>query len=123
MGIRKSTATTEKIYLERSKNVDMINLYNQLRESVLSSFENVVTAATKDYISWRVDGGRQFANLYIQKKKIRILTIEPVGKYTIGETVPDTHLWTLNYQTDIFSEKDICEVRKIILESYNRLVQ
>ena len=101
----KSTVTTEENHLNNCKNTDMISLYMKLRNVAYEGLENVTTAATADYISWGINGGRQFANLYIQKKKIRILTLEPLKRYDLGETVPDTHLWTLNYQIDIFSEK------------------
>ena len=122
MPTRKSTVTTEENHLNNCKNTVMVNLYMKLRTVTFESFENIETAATADYVSWRIIGGRQFVNFYIQKQKIRILTVEPSGKYNLGETVPDTHLWSLNYQTDIFSEADIDEARKIICESYNKLV-
>ena len=121
MGYGKSTKTTEKNYLLNSKNAEMIDLYLKLRAVSLETLENVATAATADYISWSIDGGRQFANLYIQKKKIKILTLEPMREYSLGDNVPDTHLWTLNYQTDIFTDNDIEEVKEIIFESYDKL--
>ena len=121
MGIRKSTVTTEENYMNNCKNTEMLGLYVKLRNAVFGSFDNVVTAATADYISWKIDGGRQFVNFYIQKKKIRILTVVPSGKYSIGANVPDTHLWSLNYQADVFCKADIDEAIKIICESYNKL--
>ena len=117
----RSTATTEENHLRNCKNDAMIALYLKLRAAAFVDFENVSTAATADYVSWRIDGGRQFANFYIQKKKIRILTLEPTKKYDLGENVPDTHLWTLNYQTDIYSENDIEEAENIIHDSYDKL--
>ena len=117
----KSTATTEENHLNDCKNFEMINLYTKLKSATFEGLEGVTTAATADYISWSIDGGRQFANFYIQKKKIRILTLEPIKKHNLGESVPDTHLWTLNYQTDIFNENDIEEARKIICESYSKV--
>ena len=118
----KSTVTTEEKHLLDCKNNETKNLYLKLRSISFDVLENVATAATADYVSWSIDGGRQFANFYIQKKKIRMLTLEPMRKYELGENVPDTHLWTLNYQTDIFSEKDIETAKDIIYESYNKLV-
>ena len=117
----KSTATTEENHLRNCKNSEMIDLYLKLRTIAFENLENVTTAATADYISWSINGGRQFANFYIQKKKIRILTLEPMRKYNLGENVPDTHLWTLNYQTDIYSENDIEVAKDIIYESYDKL--
>ena len=118
MGIRKSTATTEENYLNKCKNAETVNLYVKLRSAAFPKFEDTTTAATAEYISWSINGGRQFANLYVQKKKIRILTLVPSGKYNLGVNVPDTHLWTLNYQIDVYSEADIDEAIKIIYESY-----
>lgn len=117
----KSTATTEENHLRNCKNSEMIDLYLKLRTIAFENLEDVTTAATADYISWSINGGRQFANFYIQKKKIRILTLEPMKKYNLGENVPDTHLWTLNYQTDIYSENDIEVAKNIIYESYDKL--
>lgn len=117
----KSTATTEDNHLCNCKNGEMIDLYLKLRSAVFENLKDVTTAATADYISWSINCGRQFANFYIQKKKIRILTLEPMRKYILGENVPDTHLWTLNYQTDIYSENDIEIAKKIIFESYDKL--
>jgi hypothetical protein len=121
MGNQKCTVTTEENYLSKCKNNDMLHLYFKLRTAVFETLEDVSTAATADYISWKIDGGRQFANFYIQKKKIRILTLEPIKKYNLGENVPDTHLWTLKYQTDIYSENDIKVIKDIIYESYDKL--
>ena len=121
MRSNKSTATTEEKYLLNCKNKDMIDLYMKLRSVTFNTLKCVATAATADYISWRLNGGRQFANFYIQKKKIRMLTLEPIREYHLGETVPDTHLWTLNYQTDIFSESDIDEAKHIIYESFRKI--
>lgn len=117
----RSTAMTEEKHLCNCKNEEMINLYLQLRTVLFGELSNVTTAATADYISWSIGGGRQFANFYIQKKKIRVLTLEPLREYSLGETVPDTHLWTLNYQTDVFSVNDLEVAKAIILESYNQL--
>ena len=121
MKINRSTATTEENYLRNCKNNDMINLYIKLRMAAFESLENVTTAATADYVSWSINGRRQFANFYIQKKKIRIITLEPIKKHDLGEKVPDTHLWTLNYQTDIYTENNIEEAKNIICESYDKL--
>ena len=121
MRFSKSTATTEEKYLANCNNTDMISLYMKLRAIVFGVLEDLTTAATADYISWSINGGRQFANFYIQKRKIRILTLEPMRKYNLGASVPDTHLWTLNYQIDIYTENDIEETKNIICESYNKI--
>ena len=121
MRFSKSTATTEENYLSKCNNTDMISIYMKLRTVVFDALEGVTTAATADYISWSINGGRQFANFYIQKKKIRILTLEPMRKYSLGLSVPDTHLWTLNYQVDIYNDDNIEEAKNIICESYNKI--
>ena len=65
----KSTATTEENHLHNCKNSEMIDLYLKLRSVAFENLEDVTTAATADYISWSINGGRQFANFYIQKRK------------------------------------------------------
>lgn len=122
----RSTATTEENHLRNCKNLDMIALYEKLRTTMFEHFGEVGTGATSYYIHWDVSGAyrtRQFANIYIQKEKIRIETLEPRSKYSIGENVPDTHGYTLNYRTDISSVADIEKVKGIILESYNQIKQ
>ena len=122
----KSTVTTEDNHLRTSRNYAMIELYEKLKEAVftrIDEIDDVGTGATSYYVSWNVSGRRQFANFYIQKKKIRILTLAPISAHDVGETVPDTHAWTLNYQVDIFSEADIEQVTGILLESYNQVKQ
>ena len=122
----RSTVTTEENHLRTCKNEEMISLYEKLKELMSKDFDDMGTGATADYIHWNVSGARrtrQFANFYIQKRKIRILTLTPTSNYGIGEAVPDTHLWVLNYQTDIFSETDIDKVRGVLLDSYNQIKQ
>lgn len=114
----RRTTTTEEKHMSVCNNYEMLSLYQKLREVLFDNFDDVGTGATADYISWNVNGKRQFANFYIQKKKIRILTLAPRNSQNIGETVPDTHLWTLNYQTDIVAVSDIEKVKDILLDSY-----
>lgn len=121
MNKTRSTVTTEENHLSSCKNYDMVMIYKNLKEIVFEKLENVGTGATADYVSWNVGGKRQFANFYIQKKKIRILTLAPIGEHSVGERVPDTHLWTLNYQTDIHSSADIEKVKEVLLESYGQV--
>lgn len=122
----RSTVTTEENHLRTCKNLDMIALYEKLRATMFEHFDEVGTGATSYYIHWDVSGAyrtRQFAIIYIQKEKIRIETLRPRGNYSIGENVPDTHGYTLNYRTDISSVEDIEKVKGIILESHNWIKQ
>lgn len=117
---------TEESHLRICKNYAMITLYKKLKESVFKDFDDAGIGATSSYVYWNISGikrTRQFANFYIQKDKIRILTLTPTSNHNIGEAVPDTHLWVLNYQTDISSETDIDEIKGILLESYNQIKQ
>ena len=117
----RRTATTEEKHLSACKNYDMMALYQKLKEALFDMFEGAGTGATADYISWNLHGKRQFANFYIQKKKIRILTLTPRNNHSVGEAVPDTHLWTLNYQTDICTDADIEKVKDILVDSYAQI--
>ena len=122
----RSTVTTEDNHLQSNKNYDMVDLYKKLKVALFKDFMDVGTGATSYYVHWNVSGAnrtRQFANFYIQKGKIRILTLTPIRNYGLCESVPDTHLWVLNYQTDIYTEADIEKVKGIILDSYNQIKQ
>ena len=122
----RSTVTTEDNHLQSNKNYDMVDLYKKLKVALFKDFMDAGTGATSYYVHWNVSGAnrtRQFVNFYIQKGKIRILTLTPIRNYGLGESVPDTHLWVLNYQTDIYTEGDIEKVKGIILDSYNQIKQ
>ena len=64
----------------------MISLYMKLRAIVFGVLEDVTTAATADYISWSINGGRQFANFYIQKVAVFINShfLFSIGKIIVG---------------------------------------
>ena len=49
-----------------------------------------------------------------------MLTLKPSKNYSIGNSVPDNFLWTLNYRSYIDSIDDIEEAQEIILASYNQ---
>ena len=120
----KSTVTTEENYLSTCKSDKTLNLYKKLRAIMFDRFEDdVFTAATSYYVHWDISGRRQrqFAIFYIQKEKIRIETLVPRQNFGIGENIPDTHGYTLNYRTDIFDDTDFEKVEKIILDSYNQI--
>ena len=123
---RRSTATTEERYINDCKNQAMLELYMKIKLVVFECFENAGTGATSDYVHWNISGSRrtrQFANFYIQKSKIRILTLPPIINNDVGAMVPDKHQWTLNYQTDISTDEDILKVKEILIESYNQIKQ
>ena len=123
----RSTATTEENHIKNCKNIKMLSIYKKLRTIMFENFDkNIIeTGATSYYVHWDVVGvkQRQFANIYIQKAKIRIETLVPLRNYNIGEIVPDTHKYTLNYRTDIFMDEDIEKVKGIIIDSYNQIKQ
>ena len=118
-----STVTSEENYLASCRSYEMLELYKKLRETMFECFDDVYTGATSYYTHWYVSGtrDRQFANIYIQKKKIRIETLIPTKPCEIGEKLPDTHGYTLNYKTEISSEEDIEKVKGIILDSYEQI--
>lgn len=127
MKYSNSTVTTEENYIKNCKYIGMLKLYEKLRTTMFEYFDKnkIETGATSYYAHWDVVGNkqRQFTIIYIQKAKIRIETLVPLRNYNIGENVPDTHGYTLNYRTDIFAEEDIEKVKGIILDSYNQIKQ
>ena len=66
----RSTVTTEENYLYSCKYYDMVELYKKLKETVFENLESVETSATSYYASWNVRGRRQFAELFIQRKRV-----------------------------------------------------
>lgn len=115
---QKSKPITLEEYLN-TKNPDMVDIYQKLQSKVYDKLSGVEMHVLPQYIAWRVKGVC-FAEIHLQKNNVMILTLKPNKNYSIGNSVPDNFLWSLNYRSYMNSIDDIEEAQEIILDSYNQ---
>ena len=105
-----------------NKNPKIVAMYKKLQDEVFASISGTSIGLTSAYISW-IAGGRQFAEIYIQRNRIMLLTLEPTSIHSIGNKVPESFGWgRLCYRTYINSEEDFEEAKNIIIESYKQRI-
>ncbi len=120
-GRRKSQPIELEEYLS-GKNSKLVEIYQRLQAEIFNALEGVEMYVLPRYIGWRVDG-IYFAEFKIQRNYLRVMTLVPSSTFAIGEKVPDSYLWTLNYRTYISSHDEIEEVKGIIWDSYGQRAQ
>lgn len=76
---------------------------------------------TNNYIALRNKYDRNICEIHFYKKKITIHTLTPKRKFDIGEQVPDSFGWTLNYRTNLTSIEELDDAIDIIIDSYNQM--
>ena len=101
-----------------NKSPEMVSLFNSLLNQVRIDCPETELYVLPQYIGLR-KGKYYFAEIKIQKDKIRALTLIPNNQYSIGATVPENFLWALRYRTYINTPKELNELLQIIKESYN----
>ena len=100
-----------------NKSPEMVALFNSLLNQVRIDCPETELYVLPQYIGLR-KGKYYFAEIKIQKDRIRVLTLIPNNQYSIGEAVPENFLWALRYRTYISTKKELNELIKIIKESY-----
>ena len=76
----------------------MIRLHEKLFKDFKKVYNEVYEEVRPNYIAIRNERGKNICEVHILKSKIRINTRVPKDEtILIGEKVPDTHLWSLNY--------------------------
>lgn len=88
-----------------NKNEKVIKLHELLFEKFHKRYNDLYEEITPNYIAIRNEKGKNVCEVHLYKNKICIVTREPLEqKLKIGNKVPDTYLWALNYK--IFLEND-----------------
>jgi len=109
-------------YLD-GKNPDLVALYQSFSATLNNRVSGVIQYVPKsnEHITFKVN--RAIAELYIQRNKLKVLTKVPDdSQFAIGEKVPDTHNWTLNYAITFTKESEIDAVVGAIINSNKLLV-
>ena len=108
-------------YLE-NKNEEMKKLHNELYSKVKERLSEVYEEATPNYISLKNSNGKNICEFHLQKNKVLIQTRVPEDEtLLIGEKVPDSFLWALNYRVYVDENTDKEIVIKILLSAYNQI--
>ena len=92
----------------KTKDLYMVKYYDKIFNALLERIPSLYETATKHYIALRCsETNKILAEVHIQnsKRKILILTKPPKDEsLNVGEVLPDTYLWSLNYR--IFLNED-----------------
>ena len=103
-----------------SKKPELVTLYNQLVKVLDANVTGIEKYVTKSnsYIALKANS-RVLAEVDIQKNAIRINTKTPnKAELQIGNQVPDTHGWTLNYTISFADSSMVEAVANAIINSH-----
>lgn len=115
---KKSQPISLDEYLD-GKNSEFVALYQRLQADVFDCLDDAEMYVLPQYIGWRVNG-KLFGELHIQRNKLKIMTLEPLGNFALGERVPDNYLWSLNYRSFVESSDDLKDAKGILMDSYRQ---
>lgn len=112
--------TLQQFYINKNKN--LIRLHEKLFQDLKKAYNEVYEEVKPNYIAIRNEKGKNICEVHILRNKIRINTREPRDEtLLIGEKVPDTYLWSLNYSIFLDNEKDIDKVVEILKDVYQQI--
>lgn len=118
--IENTPLTFEQFYI--NKNERLIKLHEKLFDKFKQTHNEVYEEVTPNYIAIRNVKGKNICEVHILKSKIRINTRVPRDeRLLIGEKVPDTHLWVLNYSIYFDNEKEIDKVVEVLTDVYDQI--
>lgn len=109
-------------YLEGKEPI-MVELYNAFFNALREELTGLYEIATQPYIALRDELNRNIVEIRIQKKQVRLNIHKPIDEsLQVGETNPDTYLWSLEYRVFIKTIEDIPVAVKAVLDSYNQML-
>ncbi|MBQ6782425.1 MAG: hypothetical protein IJP63_00280 [Acholeplasmatales bacterium] len=108
-------------YLE-NKSPEIINLHNDIYSKMKERIPEVYEDATPNYISLKNSNGKNICEFHLQKNKLLIQTRVPEDEtLLIGEKVPDSYLWALNYRVYVDEETDKNKVVEILISALKQI--
>lgn len=118
--IEKIPLSFEQFYINKNKN--LIKLHEKVFEEFKKVHNEVCEEVTHNYIAIRNEKGKNICEVHILKSKIRINTRVPKDEtLLIGERVPNTHLWSLNYSVYFDNENYINKIIEILKDVYEQI--
>ena len=109
---------TMEEYLQ-DKDSNLVNIAQRILKGIQELCPDMQLYILPQYIGLRKNK-LYFADMEIQRKRIRICSLIPDGNHSVGEEVPEKFLWALRYRMWIDNEKDIDEVVNIMKESFDK---
>ena len=107
-----------------NKNERVILLYKKISTKILEQFEDTYLEATPNYIALRIQNSKTICEFHLQKNRVLVQTRIPADEtLLIGEKVPETYLWTLNYRVSVYNDEDIEKAVKVLKDVYNQISQ
>ena len=106
-----------------NKNEMMIKLYKQLFQKFQLIHNDVYEELTPNYIAIRNERGKNICEVHLNtKSKIYLYTRIPKNPdLQIGEKVPDTYLWSLNYKIYFSTEEELDKVVMVLSDVYEQI--
>lgn len=82
-----------------NKNPNVIKMYTQFMSLVNQKMPKAYVATTPNYIALRNESAKNICEIHLLKNRLLLTTRIPLNpKFQIGEKVPETYLWSLNYK-------------------------
>lgn len=105
--------------LQRSSSIEVIEIFNELKERILALDDSISEKITSVYVAYRAS--KNFAEIWFKNKFLQCQLLPPDrDDKNLGKKVPDSYRWTLNYRVDIKSLADIDNAMELIEKSYNK---
>lgn len=105
----------------KNKSPEMVELYNALYNAVKALIPDMFEVATNPYIAFRNVLNKNFAEIWIQSRQLKIMVRYIENGYEIGEKINDSYNWTNNYKIILKRFEDIDKVSQAIKTNYDNL--
>ena len=112
--------TLETFYT--NKNQKLIELHELLFKKFKEVHKNIYEEVKPNYIAIKNEKGKNICEVHIHKTQLMIVTREPKNdNLKIGNKVPDSYLWALNYKIYFNNEQDVDNVINVLLDVYEQI--
>lgn len=105
------------LYLQKKKDYKYFQLGVKLIEKIRLAFPGAYEYSNSHYLAFRRKFN--FVSIWIKTNGIYIETKRPKNHSSIGENIPDSHRYTLNYRMVIQAETALNLIMEAIKESYS----
>jgi predicted transport protein len=105
-------------YIKAKTTQRYVGLLHQLINAIKDEFPDAELYAIPRYIAFKKR--YNFVSLWLRDDAIFVETKRPKTPGLIGENIPDTHQYTLNYRMIITEPNQIDSMLQVIQESYRQ---
>ena len=112
--------TLETFYT--NKNQKLVELHEMLFKKFKEIHKEIYEEVKPNYIAIKNEKGKNICEVHIYKTQLMIVTREPKNdNLKIGNKVPDSYLWALNYKIYFNNEQDVDNVVNVLLDVYEQI--